>query len=132
MVDFSEAYQNLLKERGRLTRELEHLKVTLKPADERREGSPFGKREEEATEVMELEKRLALEKQLADSLDKTNHAIEKYEAGTYGVCDQCGGAGDGAGAELGVRHHGLPAHPADPADGGRLGRGVAVLRAASI
>ena len=90
MVDFSEAYQNLLKERERLTRELEQLKLTIKPADERREGSPFGKREEEATEVMEMEKRLALEKQLTDSLEKTKHAIEKYEAGTYGVCDQCG------------------------------------------
>jgi len=90
MVDFSEAYQNLKKERERINRELEDLKVEIKPADERREGSPFGKKEEEATEVMELEKRLALEKQLSDSLAKINRAIQKYEAGTYGICDQCG------------------------------------------
>lgn len=90
MGDFSEAYQNLLKERERLTKELEDLEVTMKPADERREGSPFGKREEEATEFMEFEKRLALKKQLADSLDRVNRAIQKYETGTYGICDQCG------------------------------------------
>ena len=90
MSDFSEAYQNLLKERERLTKELEDLEVTIKPADERREGSPFGKREEEATEAMELEKRLALEKQLSDSLSKVSRAIQKYESGTYGICDHCG------------------------------------------
>lgn len=90
MADFSEAYQNLLKEREHLIKELEELKVTIKPADERREGSPFGKREEEATEAMELEKRLALERQVSDSLLKVNRAIQKYEAGTYGICDQCG------------------------------------------
>ncbi len=90
MSDFSEAYQNLLKERERLIKELEDLKVNIKPADERREGSPFGKREEEATKAMELEKRLALEKQVSDSLAKVNRAIQKYETGTYGICDQCG------------------------------------------
>lgn len=90
MADFSEAYQNLLKQREHLTKELEDLKVDIKPADERREGSSFGKREEEATQAMEFEKRLALEKQLSDSLSKVNRAIQKYETGTYGICDQCG------------------------------------------
>jgi DnaK suppressor protein len=90
MGKFSEAYQNLLKERERLTKELAEMEVVMKPADERREGSPFGKREEGATEVMELEKRLALKKELTDSLDKVSHAIKKYEKGTYGICDQCG------------------------------------------
>jgi DnaK suppressor protein len=90
MTSFAEAYSNLLKEREGLMEELEALKVEIKPDDERREGSPFGKREEEATEAMELEKRLALEKQLTDSLFKIDHAIQKYEAGTYGICDQCG------------------------------------------
>jgi DnaK suppressor protein len=90
MTDTSEIYNHLLKERERLNKELEELKVKVGPADERREGSPFGKREEEATEVMELEKRMALEKQVIDSLSKINRAIQKYEAGTYGICDQCG------------------------------------------
>jgi DnaK suppressor protein len=59
------------------------------PTDERREGSPFGKREEEATESMELEKRLALEKRLKALLAEVDRAIQKMDAGTYGLCDIC-------------------------------------------
>jgi DnaK suppressor protein len=92
MTDFTEAYKHLLKDRERLERELLELEPEIKPADERREGSPFGKREEEATEATELEKRLALEKQLLDTLSKVNRAIQKYETNTYGTCDQCGKA----------------------------------------
>ena len=90
MTDFSEKYNYLLKERERLIKELEVLKATINPSEDRREGSPFGKREEEATQAMEFEKILAMEKQLTESLVKVNHAIEKYESGTYGICDQCG------------------------------------------
>lgn len=90
MTDFAEVYKRLLKEREHINKELEELRAKVGPADERREGSPFGKREEEATEVMELEKRVALEKQATESLAKINRAIQKYEAGTYGICDQCG------------------------------------------
>jgi DnaK suppressor protein len=57
--------------------------------DERREGSPFGKREEEATESMELEKRLALEKRLKALLAEVDRALQKMDAGTYGFCDIC-------------------------------------------
>ena len=59
-------------------------------SDEDREGSPFGKREEEATEVFEMEKRLAMEHQINEMLSAVNHALQKYEAGTYGTCDNCG------------------------------------------
>lgn len=90
MTEFAEAYKRLREERERLSKKLEESKVEISPADERRESSPFGKIEEEATEAMELEKRLALEKQLTDYLSKVNRAIQKYEADTYGICDQCG------------------------------------------
>ncbi|GAI02284.1 unnamed protein product, partial [marine sediment metagenome] len=56
----------------------------------RREGSPFGKREEEATESFEFEKRLAVEKQVRDHLAEVEHALDKFEKGTYGLCDSCG------------------------------------------
>ncbi len=69
--------------------ELEQLVASAKPTDERREGSPFGKREEEATESFELEKRLALEKGIKDRLAKVRHALRKFEEGTYGLCDNC-------------------------------------------
>ena len=76
--------------RKRLAEELEQLKSTVRPADERREGSPFGKREEEATESFELEKRLTLEKRIREQLAEVEHALQKFEDGTYGLCDNCG------------------------------------------
>jgi RNA polymerase-binding protein DksA len=76
--------------RKRLSEELEQLKSTVRPADERREGSPFGKREEEATESFELEKRLTLEKRIREQLAEVEHALQKFEDGTYGRCDNCG------------------------------------------
>jgi RNA polymerase-binding transcription factor DksA len=90
MQDFTAQYSYLIKEKDRLTRELEQLDGEARPSEERREGSPFGKREEEATEVFEMEKRLAVEHQITDTIALINHAIEKYEAGTYGICDNCG------------------------------------------
>ncbi len=77
-------------ERKRLSEELEQLKGGVRPAEERREGSPFGKREEEAAESFELEKRLVLEKQVIDQLAEVEHALDKFEQGTYGLCDDCG------------------------------------------
>jgi DnaK suppressor protein len=89
MTDFSEFYERLKQEQTRLKYELQQLKVEEKSADEQREGSPFGKREEGATEAFELEKRLALERRLTDALAEVEHTLKKYEAGTYGICDLC-------------------------------------------
>ncbi len=80
----------LESEQKRLLGELEQLEANVRPAEVRREGSPFGKREEEATESFELEKRLALEKQIKDHLNEVGHALQKFEEGTYGLCDNCG------------------------------------------
>ena len=77
-------------EQKRLIEELEQLKAGIRPADERRQGSPFGKREEEATESLELEKRLVLERRIRDHLSEIEHALHKFEKGTYGLCDICG------------------------------------------
>ena len=90
MADFAELCERLKEERARLNGELERLDAEMRPSGDRREGSPFGKREEEATEAFELEKRLAVEKRLAQVLAEVEHALEKYGAGTYGVCDLCG------------------------------------------
>ncbi|TET25338.1 MAG: molecular chaperone DnaK [Dehalococcoidia bacterium] len=80
----------LEKEQKRLNEELEQIKTNIRPASERREGSPFGKREEEATESFELEKRLALEKRVRDQLTEVEHALDKFDKGSYGLCDVCG------------------------------------------
>jgi len=90
MPELSELYEQLIKERIRLKSELERLRAEEKSADEQREGSPFGKREEGATEAFEMEKRMALEKRLNEALAEMEHAIKKYESGTYDICDMCG------------------------------------------
>jgi len=89
-IGFNLLRSRLESERKRLLGELEQLKSTVRPADERREGSPFGKREEEATESFELEKRLTLEKRIRGQLAEVEHALQKFEDGTYGQCDNCG------------------------------------------
>jgi len=89
-TNFNILRSRLESDRKHLMGELEQLKANGRPIDERREGSPFGKREEEATETLELEKRLALEKRLRDLLAELEHALRKFEEGTYGLCDSCG------------------------------------------
>ena len=86
----SELYERLKKEREHLLSELEKLRIRLRPPAERREGSPFGKKGEEASEAFELERRLAEERRLSGLLAEVEHALEKYQAGTYGLCDLCG------------------------------------------
>ena len=89
-ADFHILRSHLESERKRLAEELEQLMASQGPSGERREGSPFGKREEEATEAQELEKRLTLEKRTRDQLAEVEHALRKFEEGTYGLCDSCG------------------------------------------
>ena len=88
--NFKKLRVRLKSEQKRLLEEIEQLEANIRPAGERREGSPFGKREEEATESFELEKRLALEKQVKDHLAAVERALNKFQEGTYGLCDSCG------------------------------------------
>ena len=88
--NMKELRSRLESEHKHLIAELEQLQANTRPAEERREGSPFGKREEEATESFELEKRLAVEKQIRDHLAEVEHALQKFKEGTYGLCDSCG------------------------------------------
>ena len=90
VADINKLRKSLKSEQERLAEELEQLQASASTSDERREGSPFGKREEEATETLELEKRLALEKRVRDHLSEVEHALYKFEQGTYGLCDVCG------------------------------------------
>ena len=90
VTEFNILRSRLKSEQKRLIDQLEQLKASVRPAEERREGSPFGKREEEATESLELEKRLALEKRVREQLAEVEHTLHKFEEGTYGLCDSCG------------------------------------------
>ena len=63
-TNFKMLRAQLENERVRLNEEFEQLQANSSTVEERREGSPFGKREEEATETLELEKRLGLENRI--------------------------------------------------------------------
>ncbi len=77
-------------DRAQVLERMEVLRADSEDAGETREGSPFGKREEEATETFEFEKRMVLESSLRATLSEIDHALEKFEAGTYGKCENCG------------------------------------------
>jgi DnaK suppressor protein len=87
---YNKLRSRLESEQKRLADELEQLRIAAYPSEERREGSPFGKREEEATESLELERRLALEKQIREQLTDIEYALAKFKNGTYGNCENCG------------------------------------------
>jgi DnaK suppressor protein len=89
MAEITLLHSQLIKERQRLIDELAEIKRAREENDPR-EGSPFGKREEDATEVFEFEKKLAIENQVSNNLAKIEYALKKYDAGTYGLCDSCG------------------------------------------
>ncbi|TET17374.1 MAG: molecular chaperone DnaK [Dehalococcoidia bacterium] len=88
-TNFNLLRSRLENEQKRLNGQLDQLQANIRPAEER-EGSPFGKREEGATETLELEQRLALEKRVRDQLAAVEHALHKFEEGTYGLCESCG------------------------------------------
>lgn len=79
----------LENDKKRLAEQLEQIRAS-RTAEERREGSPFGKREEEATETAELENLVAQEKRILDQLADIDAALKKFEAGAYGLCEKCG------------------------------------------
>ena len=89
-TNFNLLRSRLESEQKRLSEQLKQLEASGLSAEERREGSPFGKREEEAAETMELEQRLALEKRIKEQLAAVEHALHKFEEGTYGLCESCG------------------------------------------
>jgi DnaK suppressor protein len=87
---FKKQQEQLETEYKRLSGELTQLQKSASSTEERREGSPFGKREEEATETLELEKRLTLENRVRQEMASVEHALDKIKKGTYGLCDNCG------------------------------------------
>jgi len=82
---------NLLRRRLETEQEslLEELKTTALVAERRERGS-YGEEGELATEIVEIEKGLILEKRVRDQLSEVEHALHKFDQGTYSLCDSCG------------------------------------------
>jgi len=72
-------------ERKHLIEELELLKASVRQAG----GNPLDE-VEAAMERFELEKKLTSEKRMRGNLAEVEHALAKFEKGTYGLCDNCG------------------------------------------
>lgn len=77
----------LQRERGRLTENL--AAIVGQDIDERREDSSLRKNEN-AQAYAELEKRSVNTRNVKGSLSEVEHALDKLEKGTYGLCDCCG------------------------------------------
>jgi len=50
----------------------------------------FGDQGDEATDIFEQEKNIALRESMERQIAKINHAMQRLEQGTYGVCEVCG------------------------------------------
>src|SRR5690242_17934276 len=49
-----------------------------------------GDKDDDADEVQEYDQMLSLEHSLETKLKEVNVALEKMDAGTYGICEKCG------------------------------------------
>ena len=69
---------------------MEELKITARLVGDRQKCGPYVEEEELAAEVIEVERGLILEKRIRDQLEEVEHALRRFEEGTYGLCDSCG------------------------------------------
>ena len=93
-LDLTEFRERLLLQQERLQEQLTEVEQRTARSVESETPSELSGYEDHpadlASETFEREKDLALEENLQDMLNKVRTALEKIEAGTYGVCDVCG------------------------------------------
>lgn len=83
----------LAVERDRLNEELKHLldSGAVNGQVVGGEHAGYGNHmADDASEVFEQEKNLALQRNMQELLDKVERAIHKLDLGTYGLCETCG------------------------------------------
>lgn len=86
--------RKLEQERERLQRELTQLNRQEGPLGDRTatEQSGYGNHmADDASQTFEMEKDLALERNLRGHLQQVELALRRMDEGTYGVCEECGG-----------------------------------------
>jgi DnaK suppressor protein len=69
-------------------RELEEARLTESSSDR----SPDPGNAEASSMKLEYAKELSIEQNTLDLLGKVNRALERVDAGTYGICESCGNA----------------------------------------
>jgi DnaK suppressor protein len=95
-VTYAELRRRLVKSEGDLRTQLADLDQEV-----REEGVGYSNHMADvATEVFEQARDTALVRQLATSLANVERALEKFDDGTYGICESCGGSIDLARLEV--------------------------------
>jgi DnaK suppressor protein len=89
-VDLNVLRAQLERERMHLTQQLAQLEAGKNTAEDKRESTPFGKRDQGAMETLELEKGLTQEKRIGEQLAEIDHTLAKIREGKYGLCERCG------------------------------------------
>ena len=89
MPTLDELRQRLEAERDRLQKEIEA--VAMRPAEFRpSHESYYGNHLADiGSDMFEEEKAIAMEAHLVGMLQKVNDALERFENGTYGICQEC-------------------------------------------
>lgn len=85
----------LVEERERTTADLANLdgEIAVLGAGQQDEGGSVGNHiADDATDVMEQERNLALIGNLQERMRDIDHALERLDARTYGTCERCGKA----------------------------------------
>ncbi|HEY8596976.1 MAG TPA: TraR/DksA C4-type zinc finger protein [Thermomicrobiales bacterium] len=95
-AELQEIYRTrLTEERARIEVErdgLESENITLGIAQENKAGGAGNHIADDATDVMEQERNLALIENLQNRRRDIDHALARLDEGTYGVCARCGKA----------------------------------------
>ncbi|MCL5256830.1 MAG: TraR/DksA C4-type zinc finger protein [Chloroflexi bacterium] len=84
--------ERLERERKQLLEEIGQLDEILAQQGEYHEvegGGVSNHMADDASDTFEQEKYVALRRNLERILDQVNHALHKFELGTYGLCENC-------------------------------------------
>jgi len=93
---YERAKQELLEELAELKKQLEQLE-----AAEYDENIGYGNHmADNATEAFDQAVSVALKRKVERSLEEVNHALGKFDDGTYGLCEACGARIDRARLEV--------------------------------
>lgn len=85
-VTYQELHQYLLATQDKLTNQLETTRRAV-----REDGVGYSNHMADAgTEVFEQARDVSVARQLARKLEDVQHALNKFEDGTYGICESCG------------------------------------------
>ena len=90
IIELNSIRLKLEQMRQQVIEELGQLMIASSPSKERLRVSSFYSREEAVDATSDFERRIALENQKRNNLAEVEHALQKLDGGSYGICDRCG------------------------------------------